>query len=336
VTARRQVPLTGDTLAWVHSELAEIKSRLAVVQQAVEQSRGLASDAAEKASSLRSKVEQAESHGAAIVHLQEELRLVRDQLARSHDDINSLRQSREEGERRDLADSERQRKELNDLTRRLAETQRQVETALERMAGIEEHGRRNLELASQLALKIDALETEREAAETRNTRLQTTLSRMDQEVTRLNAAIPDLHRENEARKEREESITEMLRRLESELDAMRTKVGQISRIDDRLELVQAERSRHGERLNELTSEVDLLKTGLDAQAERSALVDARIAGYQDEVRALHQKLLAFRDELGRYMHSAAGQESDFRKRQMAALEKEIRDLRSRALNFPDE
>ena len=61
MTARREVPLTGDSLAWVHSELAEIKSRLALVQQAVEQSRGLAADAAEKASSLRCKVEQAET-----------------------------------------------------------------------------------------------------------------------------------------------------------------------------------------------------------------------------------------------------------------------------------
>lgn len=336
MTVRREVPLPGDTLAWVHNEIAQLKSRLNLIQEAQEQSRALAADAIERAQQIRGKVDAVEPQAAAIEHLQEDLRLVRDALVRVQEDINSLRTSREEAERRALAESERQRKESNDLSRRLAETQRVVEAWQERIIGYEEHGRRNLEIASQFAVKIEALASEQEGWGTRHTRLQTAISRLDQEVNRISAAIPELFREDETQKERSQSAAEMLRRLESEVDAVRSQIGRMNRIDDRVELIQAERSRHGERLNELTAEIELLKKVLGEQVEKIAVGEARVAAQQDEARGAVQRLLEVRDQLVNYLKAVAELEADFRKRQVANLEKEARELRSRALSLGEE
>src|SRR5215213_1766544 len=105
MTARREVPFNADTLAWVHSDLADLKSRVALAQQAAEQSRAVATDAADKAYQARVYMDQFEGHTSAINHLQDDLRAVREHVVRTQDDIHSLRQSREELERRILSDS---------------------------------------------------------------------------------------------------------------------------------------------------------------------------------------------------------------------------------------
>ncbi len=336
MTTKREVPLTGDTLAWVHGELAELKSRMALVQQAAEHSRAIASEASERTRELQARLEQYDAHGPAIVQAHEEIRVLKDQVLRLQDDIQSLRQSRDEAERKLLAEAERQRKEYNDLVRRVSEAQRQIEGWQERIVSAEEHNRRATEANSQTNLKIETLQGQQEASETRHSRVQVTITRIDQDLTRISSALPELFREDETQKERILALAEMLRRFETELDAVRQQALRITRIDDRLELVQAERSRHGERLNELTADMDQVKDVIDGQAERASVIEARIAGYQDDARALYGRLDEVRAEIVSYLRGLAELEGDFRKRQAAALEKESRDLRSRAIGLAEE
>jgi chromosome segregation ATPase len=336
VTARREVPFTGDTLGWVHSEIADIKSKLALVQQGTDQGRAIAADAFERANALRTRLDQLEAQFPHLVHLQDELRLVREQLARAHDDINSLRTSREEFERRLFAESERARQDKNDYVKQLGEVQRQVDSWQERVGGYEELNRRNLEALSQVQMKLDAIENEQAAAEMRHARAQTTISRLDQDVTRLSSALPGLQREDEVHKERANSLAEMIHRLEDQLDVLRTQMGRVDRIDDRLELVQAERSRHGERLTEMTLEMDNLKEATADLSERISLLDVRIQGFQEEMRAMNERIMSFRDEFVAYLRAVVDLETDFRKRRIAAIEKETRELRAKGLSLGEE
>src|SRR3954451_25395971 len=105
MTARREVPFTGDVTAWVHNELSELKSRMALVQQAAEQSRAVASDAADTANSARMRFDQIDAVAGTITHIQDDQRALRDMITRTQEDIHSLRQSREEAERKALADA---------------------------------------------------------------------------------------------------------------------------------------------------------------------------------------------------------------------------------------
>nr|AHZ45578.1 hypothetical protein [uncultured bacterium] len=336
MTTRREVPLTGDTLAWVHSEIAEIKSRLSIVAQAADQSRSLATDAADTAHHTRMAIGQFDGVGPAIQHLQDDLRSLRELIARSQDDINALRQSRDEAERRMLAESEVARQDKNDYGRRFGDIERHIETWMERQAGAEEHYRRNLEAASQLAMRIEVVEKQIPDIETNHSRTITSLSRIDQELARISSALLAVQSEDTTQRERHNTTLEMLRRLETEIELMRAETNKIMRIDDRLELVQAERTRHNERLNDITAELSKIEVRLNDNDERAALIEARIMSYQDDLRKLREKLQTEREQLASYLHGLREMQADFRKRDITAIEKEIREIRGRAFDVTPE
>jgi chromosome segregation ATPase len=336
MTARREVPFAGDTLAWVHNEIGEIKSRLALIQQAAEQSRGFAADASEKANQARTRVDQVDGFGNVLVHLQDDLHAVRELLVRAQDDIHSLRQSREEIERRALAEAERVRQDKNEIGRRFSDIERYVEGWHEQLASAEEHNRRNLEGVAQLAIRIEALEAEHGETETLQSRALTTISRVDQEVQRLSGALSGLEREDDAGRERITGVVEILRRLEGEVEALKSETNRISRLDDRLELVQAERTRHNEQINEIMAELSKVDGRINEHGERLALTEVRMNKLHEDLRGLRERMQTEREQISRYLHTVNEVEADMRKRQIIALEKEIRDVRGRALNFGEE
>jgi chromosome segregation ATPase len=336
MTTRREVPFNADTLAWVHNDLADLKSRVSLAQQAAEQSRAVAADAADKAYQARAYMDQFEGHASAITHLQDDLRAVREHVVRTQDDIHSLRQSREELERRILSDSERVRLDRNEIARHFAEVERQVESWQERFSGVEELNRRVLESVSQLVQRVETLENDDSESETMRQRIVTALSRIDQEVQRYPSILTSLAQEDEVQRERSNSAFEAIRRVETDIEAMRSETNRISRIDDRLELVQAERTRHNERINELSQEMGKVEGALNEQNERTALVEARMAGYQQELSGLKDRLRDDRDRISHYLSGLNEVLADIKKRQIGALEKEIRDIRGRAINFAEE
>ena len=336
MTTRRELPLSGDALAWVHSEVSEIKSRLSMVAQAADQSRKVASDAADTAHQVHSALSQFDGIGPALMHAQDDLRALRDVVARSQEDINHLRHWREEFERRVQEESEVIRQDKNNSGRRFTEIERSIEVFPDRMQKAEEHSRRNLDLISQLTMRVEVIENAVADNDTNQARTISTLSRLDQELTRLSATLLALQNEDVTQQERTESNAEMLRRLESELAMVRVETNKITRIDDRLELVQAERTRHNEQINEIVSHINMIDGRVGAHDERTTLIEARITGYQDELRKLRENLQVERERLGAYLNGLRELAADFRKREIGAIEKEIKDLRARTFNVEPE
>jgi chromosome segregation ATPase len=335
MTTRREVPFTGDVTAWVHNEVADLKAKLALVQQAAEQSRNVASEAADVANSSRMRVDQVEAIANTTVRVQEDVRTLRDMIARTQEDIHVLRQSRDEIERRLLADQERARQDHNDSAHHFTDIERQIEGWTEQLTAAEEHNRRNLEVAAQLTMRLEMLESQHTDTVTQQSRFQTHIARIDQELARLSAAAVVLQRADDEQRERSSSALEALRRIESEIEATRAETQRYTHIQDRLELVQAERTRHNERLNEIAGELHEIDTHLNEHDEHNQLLDARISGYQHEINGLAGRLTEALDKVSAYLHSMAELEGDIRKRQIIALEKEIRDVRSKSLTFDE-
>lgn len=336
MTARREIPLPGDTLAWVHSEIAEIKSRLSIIAQAADQSRGLSTDAAETAQQVSASLAQFDGIAPALMHVQDDLRSLRELVARSQDDINALRHGRDEADRRASEEYEVFRQDKNGYGRRFAEIEHAIEVWLERQQQAEEHNRRNMDMTSQVAVRIEPLENALLETDTSQSRIFTTLSRVDQELQRISGAVLGLQNEDQTQRERITTSAEMLRRLEYEIEAVRAETNKITRIDDRLELVQAERTRHNERLNDISTELQTIDTRLNAHDERSALIEARMGSYQDDLRKLRERLQYEREQLTTYINNLRELQGDFRKREIVALEKEIKDLRGRPFDLQSE
>ena len=336
MTTRREVPLTGDVLAWIHAEISEIKSRLALVAQAADQSRTVASDAAETSHQVQSALSRFDGIGTGLLHAQDDLRALRDVVVRSQDDINQLRHGRDEFERRVQEESEVVRQDKNAYGRRFSDIERALEAYPEQMQKTEEHSRRNLDMISQLMMRVEVIESALADNETSQSRTISTLSRLDQEQTRLSGAVMALQNEDITQQERLGSNAEMLRRLESELELMRAETNKIIRIDDRLELVQAERTRHNEQINEIMANLNTLDGHLNAHDERAALIEARMNSYQDDLRKLRENLQLEREQLAAHLKGLRDLGADFRKREIGALEKEIKDLRARTYDVEPE
>ncbi len=142
VTTQREVPFTGDTLGWVHSEIAEIKSKLALAQQAHRPGpRGRVRRLGQSEPSCAPAWTRSRPRRRRCCTCRTSCKLVREQLTRVHDDIHSLRTSREEVERRLFAEAERERQEKNDSTKRFGEMQRQIDAWQERFGSVEERNR---------------------------------------------------------------------------------------------------------------------------------------------------------------------------------------------------
>jgi chromosome segregation ATPase len=336
VTTRREVPLTGDALAWMHSEISEIKSRLALVAQAAEQSRAVASNAADTSHEVQAALGQFDGIGSALMHVQDDLRMLRDVVARAQDDINQLRQGRDEFERRFQEESEVLRQDKNGYGRRFTDIERAIELFPERIQKVEEHSRRNLDMISQAQMRVEVLENAIADHETGQSRTISTLSRLDQELTRLSSTVMALQSEDITQQERVSSNVEMLRRLETEIETVRGETNKIVRIDDRLELVQAERTRHNEQINEIMATLNVVERRLNSNDERAALTEARLNAYQDELRKMRERLQVEREQLATHLNGLRDLAADFRKREIAAIEKEIKDLRARTLNVEPE
>ena len=336
MTTRREVPLSGDVLAWVHAELSEIKSRLALVAQAAEQSRNVASDASETSHQVHAALSQFDGLGTALMHAQDDLRALRDLVARSQDDINQLRHGREEFERRFQEESEVVRQDKNGYGRRFTDIERALELFPERLQKAEEHSRRNLDMISQVTMRVEVIENAIADNETSQSRTISTLSRLDQELTRLSGSVMALQNEDITLQERVGSNAEMLRRLEAALEVMRAETNKITRIDDRLELVQAERTRHNEQINEIMASLNTVEGRLNSHDERESLIEARMNSYQDDLRKLRENLQIEREQLAAFLNGLRDLGADFRKREIGALEKEIKDLRARTFNVEPE
>ena len=336
MTSKREVPISGDSLGWVHNEITELKRRLTLIKEVAEQSRILATGAAESSQQLWEQLAVLETQDTNIQQTRDAVGTLHLQLTRAQDDIQSLRQSRDDGERRAVAESEKAHLDKNELLRGQGELERQIGNLTERLNSAEELSQRHRNTAAHFAQRLEESGAEQAESESWRGRTQGTLNHMDQEIQRLAAAVSELAHENEAQKERTGSAVENLRRLESETEAAHATVSRMSQLDDRLELVQAERTRHNERINELTLAMEAAGDRMGEQNERASLLDARMAGYQNELDGLREKTRLDLETLTAYLSGLADINSDLRKRQIAALEKEIRDIKGHGLDFVEE
>ena len=178
-------------------------------------------------------------------------------IARAQDDIHSLRQSRDELERRILADAGARapgpQRDRPPLRRHRAPDRglARALTAARRAQPAQPRGR---------GAAGDAPRGARSAARGRGRRCsrasRRTISRIDQELQRLSGVVAGAAaRGRRAARALEQRPRGAAAPRDRDRSRSRAETNRITRIDDRLELVQAERTRHNERLNEIAAEL---------------------------------------------------------------------------------
>ena len=327
---------TVNALAWLQDQLHLVKAQLGKVQHQMDQTQAMALDAVEKLRAQEAALSGLLSQGNALAPIQDELRQIKDVLARLQEQQVQARNQLDEMTRQRAADGERERVERGDLLRRLDELEREVESWMERQSGVEETARHYQEGVALSSLRIEALERRLGQAESKASRSLEAANRADQEIARVDAALLELAREDEVQAERARVALEAARRLEGEVSADRRDLGALNQMGERVELLRVERQRLEDRLAGVEEAMEELRTLLAKQEQLIGVLEGRTQGYHGRLESLREEILRYRQQLVEHLRKLSTGQERVKKRQITDLEREIQELRKHAIGLKEE
>ncbi len=325
-----------DTVAWLQDQLHLLKAQLGKVQHQMDQTQALAMDVSEKLRQQEGAVAGLANQGGMIAPLQEEVRQVKDLLARLQEQQAHVRTQLEDMTRQRTTEAERDRVEGADERRRLQDLERQVEEWLNRQSGVEDAARHYREGISQVNLRAENIDQRLEALEGRASRNLEATNRIDQEISRIDAAIQGLESEDVLQAERARVALEASRRVEAVLEAERRDLQLLAHLAERVELLRVERQRLDDRLAQAEEDINDLRGALARQEQVAGLLDGRTQGYLARLEALREEILRHRQEFVEHLLKLSSGQERLKRRQIEDLEREIKELKQHAIGLTEE
>jgi chromosome segregation ATPase len=302
----------------------------------MDQTQAMALDVSEKMHQQESTIADLASQGSAIVPLQEEMRQLKEVLARLQEQQVNARGQLEETVRQRMTEAERGRVEVADLRRRLEDLERQVEGWLDRQSGVEDSARRYQEGIALASARAESMEQRLGALEGRASRNHEATNRIDQEISRIDAAIQGLEREDDLQSERARVALEAARRVEAEVESERRDLRALTELSERMELLKVERQRMEDRLAQVEENANELRGLLAHQEQLLSVLDGRTQGYLGRLESLREEILRHRQEFVEHLLKLSGGQEQLKRRQIEELEREIKELKHHAVGLTEE
>jgi len=324
------------TLAWLQDQFHLLKAQLGKVQHQTDQTQAMALDVAEKMRQQEATVAELASQASATVPLQEEIRQLKDVLARLQEQQVQARGQLEETIRQRLSEAERGRVEVGDLCRRLEDLERHVESWLDRQSGIEDAARRYQEGIALANARSESMDQRLENLEGRASRNLEATNRIDQEISRIDAAIQGLEREDDLQSERARVALEAARRVEADVESERRDLRALAELSERLELLKVERQRLEDRLAQVEENVNELRGLLAHQEQLLGVLDGRTQGYLGRLESLREEIMRHRQQFVEHLLKLSSGQERLKRRQIEELEREIKELKQHAVGLTEE
>lgn len=336
--ARREeeLPPAVNAVAWLQDQLHLIKAQLGKIQHQMDQTQAMALDAVEKMRAQEADLHLLASQSNALVPVQEELRQVKDVLARLQEQQVQTRAQVDELARQRAAETERDRVERGGFSRRLDDLEREVERWTERQSGVDEAARHYQEGVALLNIRIENLESRLEALDSRASRSLEAVNRADQEINRVDAVLLELGRADEVQAERARVALEAARRLEGEVSADRREFSALNQIGERVELLRVERQRLEDRLSGVEEAMDEIRGLLGRQEHLIGVLEGRSQGYQNHLESLREELIRHRQQLVEHLRKLSTGQERVKRRQIGDLEREVQELRKHTIELAEE
>jgi chromosome segregation ATPase len=325
-----------NTLAWLQDQFHLLKAQIGKVQHQIDQTQAMALDVSDKLRQQEATVADLSTQTSAVAPFQEELRQTKDVLARLQEQHMQLRSQLEETIRQRMTEAERDRVGLSDLQRRLDDLERNVEGWLDRQSGIEDTARRYQEGIGLANLRAESVEQRLEALEGRASRNLEATNRIDQEISRIDAAIQGLDREDELQAERARVALEAARRVEALVESEKRDLLALSQLSERMELLKVERQRLEERLAQVEEEINEFRGLLGRQEQLLGVLDGRTQGYLGRLESLREEILRHREQFVDHLLKLSSGQERLKRRQIEELEREIRELKQHAIGLTEE
>ena len=332
----RQTAALANRVAWLEDELRDARASMTKLAQALEQSQAQVWE-------LRGHVHHVEDGVAALVPqlagipgLDEQLRQLKDVIARVHEQaLGTDTRLAELGRQVDSA-AERERQALNELAHRLDTVERQTQGTMARFDALDEGIRRGMEAVTLLRQRADEVARTVDGLETRLARVVETGGRTDHEFSRLGGEIDGLRKQDEVLAERIQVYTEMLKRLEGQISLVAADVLVKHDVFEQLDLSRVEIHRLEERVSIIESTADGLHDRDEETTRQVTLLEGRHKGLQERLTGLQSDFAGYRTYVNEQFQRMHQLQERLKRRQMEELERELRELRIHAFRSAED
>jgi chromosome segregation ATPase len=326
----------AEVVSWLEEELRQAKSQLHKLEQQVEQARNQLWNLVESVQKGEDVLSAVAAHLAAFPHLQDEMRQAKEQLGRLQERQLANQGRIEEAVRQQQAAAEREREEYSASLRRLEATERLSQSYEGRMLAVEENVRRFRDDISLLEKRLEVADKGGEELAGKTARHSEVVKRLEEEMRRLHGEIDALTKQDSILSERAQLLLEQVRRLAeqvtilSEDRVVQQELADVQehwrmedqRLDERLKALEramGERLQHAE---DHARALELLESKSQTQAER-------LAAFQQQIREQRQQVVTYLRKLSQFQERQ-------KRRQLAAMEQELKEMKQRDLKLGSE
>lgn len=329
-------PGGADMLNWLQDQVGQLKAQIARISQQGEQTQAAVLDVNEKLRDAETKVRELTGKTLGLPAMQEQVRALGGLLERIQDAEVMIDTKFELLERTSGDERTRDQSEKNDLYRRVQDLERRSESIGERQTAVDDATHRFQDEVSRSHLLYQGLNQRLETVETKTGRNLDAIVRVEQQLAEAEQAVRALRREDDVLAERARLAHEVAARLENELRAMEETQRVLPLLQERVELLRAERQRLEDRTSRNEEAIEDARTRLEREEDFTTHVDARMKTYEARVEHVHGVTLDFRRTLTEQLLKLNQLLERMRRREIEEAERQVKELRVHATQLKSE
>jgi chromosome segregation ATPase len=325
-----------DALNWLQDQVVQLRTLSGRLQQQNDQLQAAMLDVNDKLRDADGRLREMTARTLGIPNMQEQLRQVAGLLERIQDAEVLIDTKFELIERTTHEERQRDQSERNDVYRRVQDLERRTEGLHERQTTVDESNRRFQEEVSRSHLQSQSLNQRLEAVESRGNRNMDALTRVEQAQADADSAIRALRREDDVLAERARVAHEVAARVETELQTQVEELRQIPLLAERVELLRAERQRLEDRTSRVEESLDDARVRLERQEEIATQFETRLRSHDTRIDQVHGSTLEHRRTLNDHMLKLTQSIERMKRREIEEMERQAKELRVQSSQLKSE
>jgi chromosome segregation protein len=326
----------ADAVQWLQDQYMQLKGQIGRLQQQGDQTQAAVLDVNEKLRDAEGRLREISAKTLGLPTVYDQLRQLSGLLERIQDTEVLIDTKFELLERTLGEERTRDQSEKNDMHRRVQDLERRTESVTERQSSVDDAHRRFQDEVARSHLQYQGLSQRLEAVESRTGRNLDAVTRVEQAAAELEQAIRALRREDDVLAERARLAHEVAVRLEGELHAQAEEYRVLPLLQERVELLRAERQRLEDRTSRLEESLEDARTRLEREEDFTQHVDARMKAQEGRIDHVHAATLDYRRSLTEQLLKLNQMLERMKRREVEEIERQVKELRVQSTHLKNE
>lgn len=318
--------LTG-IVRWLEDEQRQAKGQYNKLQQLLDQLQAQVWDQGERLRSTEDLSSASNGHLSRITRLEDEARLLHDFATRLENMLTDVSEKNAEIQRLLQLELDRERQERGDIHKKMDCLADSLEKMNGRVQALDEALRRQQEPVIKLQQNVSDLMQQGESAEARIGQSGEQHKRWGNEISRISREIESVHEQNAVILERLRLLAEQPKRLEEQMAAVLAEEAARRSLEQGLDLEKAERDRLERNLGEMEQTVGQHGELLEQNARFMTHLETKGKGMDDRVSELREQFWILRQQVQERLSQLSELEEEQKRRQIADLEQQIREIK---------